>query len=240
MGGKNAIIIDDDADLDEAVFGVIDSAFGFSGQKCSAASRVIVIESIYAAFMERLAEASHSAIVAPAHLPGVNVGPVVDNEAFERLQALVTNPGDGVTVRYSGAVPSEPKGHYICPTVFEVTDPAHRVMQEEFFGPVVACLSAPTFEDAVGIANNSEYALTGAVYSRSPAHLDYARQHFRVGNLYLNQGSTGALVERQPFGGFAMSGGGTKAGGPGYLLQFANPRVITENTMRRGFTPELA
>lgn len=240
MGGKNAIIVDDDADLDEAVFGVVDSAFTFSGQKCSAASRVIVIESIYDAFMERLAEASHSAIVAPAFRPGVNVGPVVDKDAYERLNSVIANPGEGVTVRYSGAVPSEPVGHYICPTVFEVKDPQHRVMQEEFFGPIVAAITAPTFERAVELANESEYALTGAVYSRSPAHLDYARTHFRVGNLYLNRGSTGALVDRQPFGGFAMSGGGTKAGGPGYLLQFANPRVVTENTMRRGFTPELA
>ena len=153
MGGKNAIIVDDDADLDEAVFGVIESAFGFAGQKCSAASRVIVVQSVYDAFMERLCEASQSALVGAAHSPGVNVGPVVDSEACERLRGIIAAPGDGVTVRFSGKTPTTPTGYFVSPTVFEVTDVNHRVMQEEFFGPIIAAISAPTFDDAITIAN---------------------------------------------------------------------------------------
>ena len=132
-----------------------------------------------------------------------------------------------------------PGGHYIPPTIFEVNDEKHPLMQNEFFGPVVAIMKANSFDEAIAHANSTEYALTGAVYSRSPDNLDKARRNFRVGNLYLNQGSTGAIVARQAFGGFGMSGTGTKAGGPGYLRLFADARSITENTMRRGFTPDL-
>jgi RHH-type proline utilization regulon transcriptional repressor/proline dehydrogenase/delta 1-pyrroline-5-carboxylate dehydrogenase len=235
MGGKNAIIVDDDADLDEAVLGVIDSAFGYAGQKCSAASRVLVVGSAWEAFSERLVEAARSLVVGPGHAPGIGVGPVVDRAAHERLMQLVSDPG--VEVLHKGEVPSG--GYYVPPTVVRVDDPSHRTMQEEFFGPFLAMCKVDTFEQALEIALGTEFALTGAVFSRSPAHLEEARRRFRVGNLYLNRGSTGALVGRQPFGGFGMSGIGTKAGGPGYLTHFADPRVVTENTMRRGFTPEL-
>ncbi len=239
MGGKNAIIVDDDADLDEAVLGVLKSAFGYAGQKCSACSRVIAVGSGYDAFVKRLTEACHSIQPLPAEQPACMLPPVVDREAFDRLQAVVANPGAGAKALYLGKT-DRTDGHYIAPAVFEVTDPRHRLMRDEFFGPIVAVIKAADFESALTIANGVEFKLTGAVYSRSPENLEVARSKFRVGNLYLNRGSTGALVERQPFGGFGMSGIGTKAGGPGYLLNFVDPRIVTENTMRRGVTPELA
>jgi RHH-type transcriptional regulator, proline utilization regulon repressor / proline dehydrogenase / delta 1-pyrroline-5-carboxylate dehydrogenase len=237
MGGKNAIVVDDDADLDEAVLGVLESAFGYAGQKCSACSRVIVVGSAQEAFTERLVAAAKSLEMGPAHQAGVGIGPVVDEEAHQRLLAVLKQPGERAEVIYSG----EPRegGWYVPPTILRCDDPAARVMQDEFFGPVLTVCFVPDFKAALDVALDTQFALTGAVFSRSPAHLSEARRRFRVGNLYLNRGSTGALVHRQPFGGFAMSGTGTKAGGPGYLLHFADLRVITENTMRRGFTPEL-
>jgi RHH-type proline utilization regulon transcriptional repressor/proline dehydrogenase/delta 1-pyrroline-5-carboxylate dehydrogenase len=237
MGGKNAIIIDDDADLDEAVHGVLKSAFGFAGQKCSACSRVLVLESVADAFTARLVEAASSIQAGSAHLSGTALGPVVDEESCNRLRAIIANPGPGAEKLYVGAVPAG--GHYVPPSIFLVKDAKHRLLQDELFGPVLAVHRVPTFAAALDVANGTAFCLTGAVFSRSPAHLELARQKFRVGNLYLNRGSTGALVERQPFGGFGMSGIGTKAGGPGYLQLFVDPRVTTENTMRRGFTPDL-
>jgi RHH-type proline utilization regulon transcriptional repressor/proline dehydrogenase/delta 1-pyrroline-5-carboxylate dehydrogenase len=153
------------------------------------------------------------------------------------LTGVIADPGAGAVKLFVGSAPSG--GYYVPPAIFAVDDPKHALMQRELFGPVLAVHKVKSFDDALNVANGTEFALTGAVFSRSPAHLDEARRRFRVGNLYLNRGSTGALVERQPFGGFAMSGIGTKAGGPGYLALFADPRVVTENTMRRGFTPDL-
>ena len=235
MGGKNAIIVDDDADLDEAVHGVLYSAFGFSGQKCSACSRVLVVGSVWDEFTARLKEAAASIVVGPADDAGTYVGPVIDVEAYERLRALTESPG--VEMLFQGEVPSE--GYFVPPTIVQCDDPSHRVMQDEFFGPFLALHRVGSFDEGIQIATSTAFALTGAVFSRSPANLEKARRQFRVGNLYLNAPSTGALVGRQPFGGFKMSGVGTKAGGPGYLQHFADPRVITENTMRRGFTPDL-
>jgi RHH-type proline utilization regulon transcriptional repressor/proline dehydrogenase/delta 1-pyrroline-5-carboxylate dehydrogenase len=167
------------------------------------------------------------------------MGPVVDRDAFDRLTGVIKDPGPGAKPLYVGSAPSGLNGYFIPPAVFEVAESRHRLMCDEFFGPVLAVMKADSFERAIEIANESAYKLTGAVFSRSPVNLDIARKTFRVGNLYLNRGSTGAMVDRQPFGGFGMSGGGTKAGGPNYLLQFVDPRVVTENTMRRGMTPEL-
>jgi RHH-type proline utilization regulon transcriptional repressor/proline dehydrogenase/delta 1-pyrroline-5-carboxylate dehydrogenase len=237
MGGKNAIIVDDDADLDEAVHGVIKSAFGFAGQKCSACSRVIVHASVYEPFVRRLVEAARSLCVGPGDDCGTAVPPVVDLESQERLLRVLANPGAGATKLFSATAPTN--GCYVPPTIFAVDDERHPLMQNELFGPVLAVYRAKDFEHALSVATSTEFSLTGAVFSRSPAHLELARRRFRVGNLYLNRGSTGALVERQPFGGFGMSGVGTKAGGPGYLPLFADPRCVTENTMRRGFTPDL-
>ena len=236
-GGKNAILVDDDADLDEAVTGVLKSAFGYAGQKCSACSRLIVVGEAYGPFLERLVAACRSLRVLPAESPACDVPPVIDDEAKARLEAVIADPGPGARLLYRGEAPAG--GRFVAPAVFEVSDPGHRLMQEEFFGPLLAAIRAPTFEEALDIAAATPFALTGAVYTRSPSHLDAARERFRVGNLYLNRGSTGALVERQPFGGFGLSGLGTKAGGPGYLLHFAEPYCVTENTMRHGFAPEI-
>ncbi|MGK5090680.1 proline dehydrogenase family protein [Deltaproteobacteria bacterium TL4] len=237
MGGKNAIIIDDDADLDLAVSGVLQSAFGYAGQKCSACSRVLVVGSAYTDFIYRLIEATRSLIVAPAYEPHCGLGPVVDQESYERLKQIIEKPIHNADLLYSGAF--QPGGFFIPATIYAVEDPLHPLMQEELFGPILTVCKTRTFEQALDLANNTEFALTGSVYSRLPSHLKLARRRFRVGNLYLNRGCTGALVDRQPFGGFGMSGIGTKAGGPGYLLNFSDPRCVTENTMRRGFTPEL-
>ncbi len=162
---------------------------------------------------------------------------MIDEASFARLNAVLSAPGDGARRIYRGE--AKEGGWFVPPAIFEVTDPRHPLMQRELFGPVLTVFAARNFEHALDVANTSDYALTGAVYSRSPRHLEQARREFHVGNLYLNRPCTGALVGRQPFGGFKMSGAGTKAGGPGYLLNFAEMRVCTENTMRRGFTPEI-
>jgi RHH-type proline utilization regulon transcriptional repressor/proline dehydrogenase/delta 1-pyrroline-5-carboxylate dehydrogenase len=238
MGGKNAIVVDEDADLDEAVTGVLRSSFGYTGQKCSACSRVVVVGTAYQPFIQRLTEAAKSLDIRPADDPACQLGPVIDADAYARLMRVIANPGAGAKPLYVGKTP-ELRGYFVPPAIFEVADATHCLMRDELFGPVIAIARAESFKRAVELANESAYKLTGAVYSRSPEHLELARRRFRVGNIYLNRGSTGAIVGRQPFGGFGMSGGGTKAGGPGYLLNFVDPRVVTENTMRRGVAPEL-
>lgn len=237
MGGKNAIIIDRDADLDEAVAGVVESAFGYAGQKCSACSRVIVLGAVFETFLSRLIEATRSLNLAPAHDPGCEIGPVIDEAALERLLSVIASPGEGATRLYVGA--SRDSGYYAPPAIFQVEDPKHPLMQRELFGPILAVMRVIDFDEAIEVALATPFALTGGVYSRDPAHLDAAAQRFRVGNLYFNRPCTGARVGRQPFGGFGMSGTGTKAGGPGYLRHFAVPRCVTEKTTRKGFTPEV-
>ena len=238
MGGKNAIIVDDDADLDEAVLGVMQSAFGYSGQKCSACSRVVVLQSVYDEFLKRLVAAVKSLKIGPAVDPGTSVGPVIDEEAFERIMSFIEVGREEGRLELGdepGALSSD--GHFIGPHIFSNVSPNARIAQEEIFGPVLAVIRARDFDEALQIANGTRYALTGGVYSRSPVNLKRARHEFITGNLYLNRGITGALVERQPFGGFKMSGIGSKAGGPDYLLQFLIPINVTENTLRRGFAP---
>jgi RHH-type proline utilization regulon transcriptional repressor/proline dehydrogenase/delta 1-pyrroline-5-carboxylate dehydrogenase len=237
MGGKNAIIVDDDADLDEAVTGVIKSAFGYAGQKCSACSRVIPVGGIREPFLHRLTAAVASLVPASAADPGCLLPPVIDEASMVRLREIIDHPQFGANRIFCGE--TRPDGWFVPAAIFEVTDPGHTLMQRELFGPVLTVCAARDFSHALEIANRSDYALTGAVYSRSPRHLERAAREFRVGNLYLNRPCTGAMVHRQPFGGFKMSGAGTKSGGPGYLLNFAEMRVCTENTMRRGFTPEI-
>jgi len=238
MGGKNAIIVDEDADLDEAVQGVVESAFGYAGQKCSACSRVIVLEPAYDDFVRRLIEATRSLQVGPAEDPGSFMGPVIDEEALQRIREYIEiGKQEGTLVLERPLGDLEKQGSFIGPHIFTDVDPQARIAQEEIFGPVLAVMKARNLNEALTIANGTDYALTGGMYSRSPANLRRARQEFEVGNLYLNRGITGALVERQPFGGFRMSGIGTKAGGPDYLLQFLIPINVTENTLRRGFAP---
>lgn len=238
MGGKNAIIIDSDADLDEAISGVLYSAFGFSGQKCSACSRVVVLEPIYDRFLDRLLEAAKGLYVGTPESPQTYMGPVVDDEAYQRILRTIEAAKDSSQLVFQGEVPTN--GYFIPPTIFAGVDPQSSLAQEEIFGPVLAVIKAKDFNHAIAITNGTAYGLTGGLFSRSPANIARAREEIEVGNLYINRGNTGALVERHPFGGFKMSGVGSKTGGPDYLLQFMEPRVVTENTMRRGFAPDLS
>jgi RHH-type transcriptional regulator, proline utilization regulon repressor / proline dehydrogenase / delta 1-pyrroline-5-carboxylate dehydrogenase len=238
MGGKNAIIVAADADLDEAVSGVMKSAFGYQGQKCSACSRAIVVGDVYESFLRRLVEATKSLKIGPAEDPASAIGPVIDEESFERIGRYIEiGKGEGRLVLAADPGPLVEKGWYIGPHIFADVLPTARMAQEEIFGPVLAVLRAAELDEALRIANGTDYALTGGIYSRSPAALDRAKREFLVGNLYLNRPITGALVNRQPFGGFKMSGIGSKAGGRDYLLQFVIPRTVTEHTVRRGFAP---
>jgi RHH-type transcriptional regulator, proline utilization regulon repressor / proline dehydrogenase / delta 1-pyrroline-5-carboxylate dehydrogenase len=238
MGGKNAIIIDADADLDEAVAGVMKSAFGYQGQKCSACSRAIAVGDVYEAFLRRLVEATKSLKIGPAEDPATSVGPVIDEESFQRIRRYIEiGMTEGRLALTMDPGPLAEKGWYIGPHIFAEVSPRARIAQEEIFGPVLSVIRAIDLSEALQIANGTDYALTGGIFSRSPAALDRARREFLVGNLYLNRPITGALVNRQPFGGFKMSGIGSKAGGRDYLLQFVIPRTVTEHTVRRGFAP---
>jgi RHH-type proline utilization regulon transcriptional repressor/proline dehydrogenase/delta 1-pyrroline-5-carboxylate dehydrogenase len=235
MGGKNAIIVDETADLDEAVLGVVASFTGYQGQKCSACSRAIVHESIYEFFLERLADAVMSLQIGPPEDSENRLGPMIDERALTKVRKYIDigkREGRLVLERHATG-----PGYFIGPAVFADILPDHRLAQEEIFGPVLAVMRAHDFEDALRMANHSPYALTGGLYSRSPANVLTARTGFDVGNLYINRPITGALVGRQPFGGHRLSGVGTKAGGEDYLAQFMVARVISENTLRRGFAP---
>jgi RHH-type transcriptional regulator, proline utilization regulon repressor / proline dehydrogenase / delta 1-pyrroline-5-carboxylate dehydrogenase len=236
MGGKNAIIIDDDADLDEAVPHVLYSAFGFQGEKCSACSRLIVLDAVYEKFVARLVNAARAYKVGPAENPAYSFGAVIDDKAQKNINENINIGKQEGSVLYESPIPND-GGYYIPLTIIEGIKPENRIAQEEIFGPVLAIMRVKDFNQAIEWANSTRFALTGGVFSRSPQHIEQARREFRVGNLYINRNNTGAMVERQPFGGSRMSGTGTKAGGPDYLLHFMDPRVITENTMRRGFTP---
>ena len=240
MGGKNAIIVDDDADLDEAVQGVIDSAFNYAGQKCSACSRVVVLRSIYATFVKRLVAATRSLKVGFAETAGTTVGPVIDEKSLERIlkHIEIGKEENRLVLEFPLADGLADEGYFIGPHVFADVDPSSRLAQEEIFGPVLAVLPVDDLSEAIEVVNDTDYALTAGVFSRSPGNLKRCVEELEVGNLYLNRGTTGALVNRQPFGGFRMSGIGTKAGGPDYLSQFILPVNVTENTLRRGFAPD--
>ena len=243
MGGKNAVIIDASADLDEAVLGVRHSAFGFSGQKCSACSRAIVVETAYDTFLERIVESTRTLVVGDPRLPGTDVGPVIDHDAQRKIREYIEIGRSEGRVEIELPVPDGLEASvglpYVGPAVVSGIEPHHRLAHEEIFGPVLAVIKVKDFDEALQVANSTRYKLTGGVFSRKPSHLERAKREFRVGNLYLNRGITGALVGRQPFGGFGLSGVGTKAGGRGYLMHFVEPRAITENAMRRGFAPGL-
>ena len=238
MGGKNAIIVDADADLDEAVAGVVKSAFGYQGQKCSACSRAIALENVYEPFLRRLIEATKSLKIGPPEDPASAIGPVIDQESFDRIHRyLEIGKSEAKTALAIDPGPLAQQGYFIGPHIFTDVQSTARIAQEEIFGPVLAVIRARDLSEALKIANGTDYALTGGIFSRSPQSLERARREFLVGNLYLNRPITGALVGRQPFGGFKMSGIGSKAGGRDYLLQFVLPRTITEHTVRRGFAP---
>jgi len=280
MGGKNAIIIDSSADLDEAVLAVRQSAFGYQGQKCSACSRVIVVDpegprgKHITTFTHRFVEATRALVIGDPTKPGTDVGPVIEEAAADKIRSFIeTAKKEGCTLELamdlpeslggtglhsvssgpgsqavsggpglqavSAAQPPSWRSRFVAPTIFSGVQPTHTIWREEIFGPLVAIAHAATFDQAIDLANDHPYKLTGGVFTRKPAHIEQAKGQFRVGNLYINRGCTGALVARQPFGGFGMSGGGTKAGGADYLLHFVEPRAICENTLRRGFAPEL-
>lgn len=237
MGGKNTIIVDETADLDEAVKGVLESALGYQGQKCSACSRVVVVEEAFDEFSERLKEAMESVKIGPPEEPGNIMGPVVDEGAFKKIKSYIEiGKKEGKAILINS---EKREGYFIGPTIFVDVAPDSTLAQEEIFGPVIILLKAGSIEEAIKIANNTIYALTGGIFSRHPNNIKKVREEMNVGNLYINRKITGALVGRQPFGGFAMSGVGSKAGGPDYLLQFMNPKSINENTLRRGFAPSL-
>jgi RHH-type proline utilization regulon transcriptional repressor/proline dehydrogenase/delta 1-pyrroline-5-carboxylate dehydrogenase len=236
MGGKNAIIVDETADLDEAVKGIVESAFGYQGQKCSACSRVIVIKDLFDELCERLVNAADSLRIGPPEDPANVLGPVIDEAAQNKVNAYIEigkREGKAILAKKASSA-----GYFVGPAIFIDVPPQSRIATEEIFGPVLTIMKAKSLDEAIGIANDSLYALTGGLFSRSPASLQKTRDEFRVGNLYINRRITGALVGRQPFGGFGMSGVGSKAGGPDYLLQFLNPVTVSENTLRRGFVPQ--
>ncbi|MBM4329041.1 MAG: aldehyde dehydrogenase family protein [Deltaproteobacteria bacterium] len=236
MGGKNAIIIDETADLDEAVKGVLQSALSFQGQKCSACSRVIVVGERFDEFAGRLGDAMESLHIGPPESPENAMGPVVNEAAFDKIKKAIEQARTEGRMLLAREVNGP--GYFVGPALVADVDADSHTAQEEIFGPVVALMRASDIDAAIELANRTRYALTGGIFSRSPAHVRKACREFRVGNLYINRGITGALVGRQPFGGFGISGVGSKAGGPDYLLQFMHPRSISENTLRRGFAPE--
>ncbi len=237
MGGKNAVIVDSDADLDETIVDSIYSAFGYQGQKCSALSRLIVLEENYDRVMERLLSAAASLRVGNPEEPGITVGPVIDETAYRRiLQIIETGKTEATLAFQATSVPAE--GYFVPPTIFTGVKPHMRLAREEIFGPVLSVLKVRDLDEAIEVANNTDYALTGGFFSRSPANIERVKAELVAGNVYINRSCTGAVVGRHPFGGFKMSGGGTKAGGSDYLLQFLLPRVVTENIMRHGFAPE--
>lgn len=235
MGGKNAIIIDDDADLDAAVAGTLASAFGYGGQKCSAASRVIVHRGVYDRFVARLVAATDRLLVGDPTDPAVDIGPLIDENAQRRLLDAISHAREVAHVAYTMPASRLPsRGYFVPPTIVTEVPRRHALAHEELFGPLVCVFRAENFEEELEIANDCDYGLTGGVYSRLPSHLDRAADAFAVGNLYFNRPITGAIVGRQPFGGYKLSGLGTKAGGPDYLLSLVVPKTICENRTRHG------
>ncbi|HTD96518.1 MAG TPA: L-glutamate gamma-semialdehyde dehydrogenase [Edaphobacter sp.] len=227
MGGKDSIIVDADANLDAAIEGVTASAFGFNGQKCSACSRVIVDESIYDVFCDRLQQRV-AGIKTGDPVENFYSGPVISEKAYRKaLDYIEIGKGEGRVLNGGNAIEKD-GGYYIAPTVIADVAPTARIALEEIFGPVLAVIKSRDFDDALTIANNTEYGLTGAIYSNSREKLDRAREEFHVGNLYLNRKCTGAMVGAHPFGGFNMSGTDSKAGGPDYLLLFTQAKSIAE------------
>jgi RHH-type proline utilization regulon transcriptional repressor/proline dehydrogenase/delta 1-pyrroline-5-carboxylate dehydrogenase len=237
MGGKNAMIIDNDADVDEAMPAILHSAFGYQGQKCSALSRLIVLTENYDRVLERLIESCKDLKIGPPEEPGTVLGPVIDKPAYDRILEYIELGKQEGKLAFQGQTP-QGEGYFIPPSIFTDVSPRARIAQEEIFGPVLCVFKAQNLDEALAWANGTEYALTGGFFSRSPANIERVKAELEAGNVYINRSITGAMVARHPFGGFKMSGSGTKAGGRDYLLNFLLPRVVTENDMRRGFAPE--
>jgi 1-pyrroline-5-carboxylate dehydrogenase len=230
MGGKDSIVVDSETDLDAAVEGVAASAFGFQGQKCSACSRAIVVERVYEPFVVKLKARVEQIKVGPPDDPNYYMGPVV-NASAERSILEYIDAGKREGRLITGGRTTSSAGHFVAPTVIADVPPEGKISQEEIFGPVLAVIKAKDFDEALEIANNTEYGLTGAVYTEDRAKLERAAESFHVGNLYLNRKCTGAMVGGHPFGGFNMSGTDSKAGGPDYLLLFTQAKTIAEKVL---------
>ncbi len=232
MGGKDAIIVDADADLEAAAQGTVAAAFGYQGQKCSACSRVIVDATIHDRFVEMIKTKTEALTQGPADDPAFFMGPVISAGAKRTIESYIAvglQEGELVTGGQAALGTSVLRdGYYLQPTIIKGIESHHRIFQEEIFGPVLAVAKSQDFEHALALANDSDYGLTGAIYSHTPAHLERARNEFFVGNLYLNRKCTGAMVGAHPFGGFNMSGTDSKAGGPDYLMQFLQAKTIAE------------
>jgi 1-pyrroline-5-carboxylate dehydrogenase len=229
MGGKDTIVVDETADLDSAIEGVVASAFGFSGQKCSACSRLVVVDDVYEEVVGRVAERASKIRVGPTKEQDNWMGPVASKSAYKSIMSYIDiGKGEGKLLAGGEPLSNDQEGWFIKPTVIGDVDPMARISQEEIFGPVLATFRASDFDDALDIANNTEFGLTGALYSRERKRLEQARRDFHVGNLYLNRKCTGALVDVHPFGGFNMSGTDSKAGGRDYLLLFMQAKSVSE------------
>jgi RHH-type proline utilization regulon transcriptional repressor/proline dehydrogenase/delta 1-pyrroline-5-carboxylate dehydrogenase len=237
MGGKNALIVDADADPDVAVPAAVHSAFFYSGQKCSALSRLIVLDDVYDDVVARVVGMAAGLVVGHPRDRSTQVGPLIDEAARDKVRGYVDRAAEfGRVLLARDDVPSS--GWYVGPTVVGDVAASSPLAQEEIFGPVLAVLRARDFDHALALANDVPFALTAGVFSRLPSHIRRAAEELRAGNVYVNRTITAAVVGRQPFGGYGLSGVGSKAGGPDYLLQFTDPRVVTENTVRQGFAPE--
>ena len=239
MGGKNALIVDEDADLDAAVGGILTSAFSYQGQKCSAASRLIAHRAVYPRLLERLAAALDRLVVGDPVSPGCDLGPLIDPDAVKRVSEAIVSGSRAATLAYrypDSRLPAT--GYFVGPVLFTGVKPDSPLAQDELFGPVLCGFQVESFAEAIALANDSAYGLTGGVYSRSPSHIQQAVERLEVGNLYINRPITGAIVGRQPFGGIKLSGLGTKAGGPDYLLSLLWPKTVCENTARHGMPLE--
>jgi 1-pyrroline-5-carboxylate dehydrogenase len=227
MGGKDTMVVDKDADLDLAASSIVYSAFGFSGQKCSAGSRAVVHQDVYEEVLEKAAELTKTLTLGNPEEVDTYMGPVIDEKSFKKIMNYIEiGKQEGRLV--TGGEGDESKGYFIQPTIFADLDEKSRLMQEEIFGPVVAFCKARDFDHMMEIANNTDYGLTGALISNSREHIERARQEFHVGNLYFNRTCTGAIVGYQPFGGFNMSGTDSKAGGPDYLLLHMQAKTTSE------------
>ncbi len=227
MGGKDAIIVDEDANLESALNGVIKSAFGYQGQKCSACSRAIIHEKIYDRFTQALVEKVKTLKVAPPEEPDAALGPIISQPQFEKaLSYIEIGKQEGILL--TGGKPIPGNGYFLEPTIFADVSPTARLAQEEIFAPVLSIIKAKSFDDALQIANNTEYGLTGAVFTKNRKKIEKAKDLFHAGNFYINRGCTGAFVGAHPFGGFNMSGTDSKAGGPDYLMLFMQAKTISE------------
>jgi 1-pyrroline-5-carboxylate dehydrogenase len=229
MGGKDTIVVDETADLDEAAAGIVNSAFGYSGQKCSACSRAVITQGVYDQLLDRVAKRTAQLTVGPVKNPGNFTGPVSSKRAFEKINSYIEiGKEEGRLIAGGGKHELANEGYFIPPTIFADVHPQARIAQEEIFGPVLTCIKARDFEEALAIANNTIYGLTGAFYSRDRERIEKIKRDFHVGNLYINRKCTGALVDVHPFGGFNMSGTDSKAGGRDYLGLFLQAKSIAE------------